>query len=301
MQVDQNAARRRAMVRTGRPWSALGWAAKVRTVACCWGIAGGVLHVQGCAAIATNPQVEPTRFSVVREQLVVHSNFELPARHRLLDELAAQRGDLLTALDLPPSDESIHVYLFDSEEVYQSYVKRLYPPFADRRAFFMQTDTRLLVFAHWGDRLAEDLRHEVAHGYLHSVVPKIPLWLDEGLAETAEVPRADAGLNPPHLQLLLAQWVGGTWRPNLERLEQILAAEQLSQVDYAEAWAWAHWLLANPERREILTAYLVELRREPQAMPLSARIRHVAGAPEQALVAHLYALAPERSSRSQRP
>ena len=92
--------------------------------------------------------------------------------------------------------------------------------------------------------------------------------------------------------------MGGTWRPNLERLEQILAAEQLSQVDYAEAWAWAHWLLANPERREILTAYLVELRREPQAVPISARIRHVAGAPEQALVAHLYSLAPERASRS---
>ena len=52
-----------------------------------------------------------------------------------------------------------------------------------RRAFFVETDTQLSVYAQWGDRVAEDLRHEVTHGYLHAVVPNVPLWIDEGLAE----------------------------------------------------------------------------------------------------------------------
>ena len=50
----------------------------------------------------------------------------------------------------------------------------------------METDTRLTVYAYWGDRVAEDLRHEVTHGYLHTMVPHVPLWLDEGLAQLAD-------------------------------------------------------------------------------------------------------------------
>ena len=39
------------------------------------------------------------------------------------------------------------------------------------RAFFVESDTRLNIYAYWGDRVAEDLRHEVTHGYLHAMVP----------------------------------------------------------------------------------------------------------------------------------
>ena len=41
----------------------------------------------------------------------------------------------------------------------------------------------------------------MAHGYLHSAFPSIPLWLDEGLAEYFETPRGDAGLNGRHVAL----------------------------------------------------------------------------------------------------
>ncbi|GIT30210.1 MAG: hypothetical protein Ct9H300mP1_22560 [Planctomycetaceae bacterium] len=33
----------------------------------------------------------------------------------------------------------------------------------------------------------EDLRHEFTHGVLHSSLKRVPLWLDEGLAEYFEV------------------------------------------------------------------------------------------------------------------
>ena len=69
----------------------------------------------------------------------------------------------------------------------------------------METDARLAVYAQWGDRMAEDLRHEVTHGYLHSVVPDVPQWLDEGIAKFYEVPRGQRGLNCPLFDRLLVK------------------------------------------------------------------------------------------------
>ena len=92
----------------------------------------------------------------------------------MFEELTAQRPDLCHRLALPCSDEPIHVYLFETAERFPGFIKLHHPEFPDRRAFFVETDARLLVYAQWGDRVAEDLRHEVAHGYLHSVVPNVP-------------------------------------------------------------------------------------------------------------------------------
>lgn len=249
--------------------------------------------VQGCTAPLPRMPILPARHTLVREQLVLYSDFPLPPHHRLLEELAAERGDLLSKLDLPTSEEPIHVYLFDNEERFASFLRQHYPHFPTRRAFFVESDTRLAVYAHWGDRVAEDLRHEVAHGYLHSVVPNIPLWLDEGLAEFAEVPRGAAGLNRPHVELLLRQlWQQG-WRPHLERLEQLRSAGEMTQADYAESWAWVHWLVeSDPARRQILVDYLKELRRQGTAAPLSARLRGHYPQPEHLLTGHIHSLAP---------
>ena len=69
--------------------------------------------------------------------------------------------------------------------------------------------------------MAEDLRHEVAHGYLHAVVPNLPLWLDEGLAEYFEVPRGLDGVNRPHVDRACRRAWPTTGGPNLARLEQL--------------------------------------------------------------------------------
>ncbi len=44
----------------------------------------------------------------------------------------------------------------------------------------------------------------------------------------------------------------------------------MTQADYAEAWLWVHWLLhSQPQQRELLTQYLLALRRaEPIAQQL---------------------------------
>jgi hypothetical protein len=251
-----------------------------------------VSTLAGCATWRPNvggPKL-PQATNTVLDQLVVYSDSTLPQRHRLLEELNGQRGLLRTKLNLAPSDERIHVYLFDSADELKSFMRVKHPDFPDRRAFFVETDTRLQVYAYWGDRVAEDLRHEVAHGYLHSMVPHLPLWLDEGLAEYFEVPRGDRGLNERHVHEIESVQPDG-WHPDLRRLEQLHTAGQMLQLDYAEAWLWVHFMLeTTPERLELLRGYLQALRSEESPEPISQRLRTLHLDYERKLLDHLAAL-----------
>jgi hypothetical protein len=245
---------------------------------------GLLLVAAGCRTLERAPAL-PEESSLVRDQLVIYSDFGLPKQHRLLDELALQRHDLSQRLQLPVTEEPIHVYLFSSPASFQDFMHRHHPEFPQRRAFFIETDTRLAVYAHWGDRVAEDLRHEVAHGYLHAAVPHLPLWLDEGLAEYFEVPRGHRGLNRPHVDMLLDEIARRAWRPNLRRLESLAAASDMSQLDYAESWAWIYFFLeTDAARRALLQEYLQTLRKEGAAPPLSSALNRIAPDPDSALL-----------------
>ncbi len=225
------------------------------------------------------------------DQLVIHSTLELPSQHRLLEELRLLRTDLLQTLALPASNEPIHVYLFETEQKFDEFMRSSHPNFPLRRAFFVESDTRLSVFAFWGDRVAEDLRHETSHGYLHSVMRNIPLWLDEGIAEYFEVPRGTGGLNLPHGQQLLTMLMTQGWRPNMARLESLTAVGEMRQEDYAESWAWVHWLLhTEPERRVLLQQYLQSIRSQAVYLPLSAAVKSGTPDAEHKLCDHLFAL-----------
>jgi hypothetical protein len=50
------------------------------------------LLFSGCALAPKLPDL-PRDANLIRGQLQIHSDFELPQRHRLLDELTAQRSD----------------------------------------------------------------------------------------------------------------------------------------------------------------------------------------------------------------
>jgi hypothetical protein len=248
-----------------------------------------VLLSSGCATGLLKSRLTlPNQNTLVRDQLVIHSDFPLAAKHRLLEELTAQRDDLCRRLALPHSDEPIQVYLFDTSERFEAFMRLHHPEFPDRRAFFVETDTRLSVYAQWGDRMAEDLRHEITHGYIHSVVPNVPLWLDEGIAKFYEVPRGQRGLNRPLLERLTLRCDRERWQPDLRRLEQFPPTYNMTLDDYAEAWVWVHFLMeSRPGCLELLRAYLADLRRDGAATPLSARMTPLLGHPETALIEHL--------------
>jgi hypothetical protein len=247
-----------------------------------------LLSLLGCRGWPRAAELPDTHHMRVG-QLEFHSNFEIPEDHRLVRDLTAEREDVCRTLGLPCGNEVIHVYLFRDAETYAQYLSRHFAGVPSRRAFFLESDTRLSVYAHWSDRVAEDLRHEVAHGYLHAVAPGLPLWLDEGLAEFFEVPRGQYGLNRPHLDLLSDMMKHEGWQPDLTRLERLTDAAQLDQRDYAESWAWVYALLhSEPEQRELLTGYLAEIRERGAAVePLSKRLVAHHGEPEQTLAKYL--------------
>lgn len=251
--------------------------------------------LSGCASFRKTEIKAPSEHSVVAGQLVVQSDFPLSPQHRLLEELVVLRGELMRKLDLAPSDEPIYIHLFENEDRYYQYVSRRFPVLPQRRAFFLETDTRLIVFAHWGDRVAEDLRHEVAHGYIHSVVPRVPLWLDEGLAECAEVPPGRHSVNLPHLTTLLSKQFKDGWIPNLQRLESMQTVDEMTQADYAEAWAWVHWLLeVDPARQQLLREHVDALREQRSIPPISAQLGTIYATPERELLEYLFELGKSR-------
>ena len=268
-----------------------------------------VASCAGCAHLASAPEWSlpprmlfrgqgldaadlPGRSEVVAGQLIIHADFPLPGQHRMVRELEAMRADVSQELGLPISDEPVHLYLFENPARYEAFVAARFPAFPARRAFFVETDTTLSVFAAWQDRVAEDLRHETTHGYVHAVVPTVPLWLDEGIAEYFELPRSNHGAHPAHVAHLAGRIIEGTWRPDMARLEALQSAGEMSQDHYAEAWCWVHWLLSTtPERRALLQDYLAGLRRDASTAPLSTRLRLVSGDPAGEVREHVERLA----------
>jgi hypothetical protein len=249
----------------------------------------------GCRALQFGP-TPPLESGIAQGQLVFHSDFPLPNKDGLVRDVVAEHDDVCRTLALPDTAEPIHVHLFRDHEQYAQFVKRHYPLVPQRRAFFLETDTRLAVYAQWSDRLGEDLRHEVAHGYLHAVLPNLPLWLDEGLAEYFEVPRGHEGLNPPHVELLGELIEHEGWKPNLEKLETITDCAKMTQQHYAEAWAWVHFLLqSEPARRDLLQGYLADLRRHGTAEPFSLRLATLHVEPERTLQEYVIALREEQN------
>lgn len=230
---------------------------------------------------------------MIRDQLVVHSDFYVPKKHRLLDEMTARRDDISELLRLPVSDEPINIYLFKRGDDFREYMNREHPKFPDRRAFFIKNDTTLTVLAYWGDRVGEDLRHEVTHGYLHSVVPNLPLWLDEGIAEYFETPRGKHGFNSTHVYQLANAFRRGDWSPDLKRLENLTDPSTMTQMDYAESWLWVHFLIESKIYRQLLQDQLARLRLDAESNPISIFVNAKLENANEQLVEHLKELSEE--------
>jgi hypothetical protein len=246
----------------------------------------------GCAGGLAGRLVPPQQNTLVRDQLTIHSDFPVAAHHRLFEELVAERNELCRQLGLPCSDEPIHVYLFDTAERFEGFIRLHYPQFPNRRAFFVETDATLAIYAQWGDRMADDLRHEAAHAYLHAVVPNVPLWLDEGLAKYYEAGRGQRGVNRTMLDCVAAKLKEGRWRPDLRRLEQFPADYNMTKDDYAEAWAWVHFLMeSRGQTLSLLQTYLSDLRRNGAATPISARLATLIPQPDAAMIERVRQLA----------
>ncbi len=244
------------------------------------GISSALL-LDGVAATGA-PQI------LVKDKIRVHALSPNPAQNLLVDELVELKREieLKTGIDLSTASTPIDVYLFKDEMSFREFTAQSNAVFSDRRAFFIRSNDALSVYAFWGMQVAEDLRHEVTHGYLHGVLPRLDLWIDEGLAEYFEVNPDFDGVNAAHLRLLVHLIQEGGWRPSLERLESIIDPTELTQTDYAEAWLWTHFLMSSPIGREVLKSTLASSGNVDR-VPCSVEVAQLMGDVERPLLDHL--------------
>jgi hypothetical protein len=238
----------------------------------------------------------PGKHSWRLSQYVFLYDFDLQHDLPLFQELARLRDQVYKELQLPAANTVVQVYLFEDRDRYDHFMWTKYPDLPRRRAFFVAQPRGvggaedLLVYTYWGDRIQQDLRHELTHALLHSVLKDVPLWLDEGLAEYYETPPEWQGVNYNYLSLIRRN-PERPFKPDLARLEQFSQVQQMNPAEYREAWAWVHLLLrGKPEARTALVNYVQQLRTTPNPGPLESRLTAVYPDLNEALQQHVAAL-----------
>ncbi|HVS34051.1 MAG TPA: DUF1570 domain-containing protein [Gemmataceae bacterium] len=239
------------------------------------------------------PPPLPSKYSFRVAPYVFVSDFEVPRDQPLFQELADMRDQIDKELQLPPSTTSVQVYLFEDRKSYEHFMQARYPDLPQRRAFFIAQPRTiggaddLEVYTFWGDRIQQDLRHELTHALLHSVIRDVPLWLDEGLAEYFELPPDWKGVNPAHVENMLHTG-SFPYKADLPRLEGLTKVEQMTPAEYRESWAWVHLMLRDkPEAKAVLTSYLRQLHQTAAAGLLEPKLAGVYSSPDDAFDRHL--------------
>ncbi len=248
----------------------------------------------GCQAV-DRPITLPVKHQVKCEQLLVLSDFKLQKDHELIRELSTLREQEARLLELPLQRDPVVVYLFNNEAEYRKYMAVTYPKLPPRSAYFVGSSTELAVYTHWGQSVREDLRHEYTHGLLHSAMKRVPLWLDEGLAEYFEISGPQPGGINREYATKLSTLLSQGWRPNMKRLEALGDDAQMRRSDYQEAWAWVHFMLhGSPEAKHVLLSYLTDLRTNPNPKSISRRLAAECPDFQERSMSYMARLAPEK-------
>ena len=203
---------------------------------------------------------------------VCRADFPMQGLERLLGELAGLQNDLAANLGVRGPAESIELYLFRDEQSYRRYLAHYLPNMPYRRALFFKGEGPGKVLVHRGTDFEIDIRHECTHALLHSTLPMVPLWLDEGLAEYFELPPERRAHGNPYLRSI--KWnVHFGLVPRLDKLEREGDFSKLDRNDYRNSWAWVHFmLLGPPEAKAELTQFLADIQASSPPGMLSERL-----------------------------
>ena len=204
---------------------------------------------------------------------VCWADFPLAGTDGLLDELAQLQQDLAASLGIQPAQTPIEIYLFRDQWSYRRFLRRYFPDVPYRRALYIRRGGSATVLAYRSRQLAVDLRHECTHALLHAVLPFLPLWLDEGLAEYFEVTPSERAFGCPHPSNV--RWaVRLGMESRLDRLENKGALEEMGASEYREAWAWTHFMLHGPDQaHDELVRFFADVQAHLPPGLLSDRLR----------------------------
>jgi hypothetical protein len=209
---------------------------------------------QACAA-------GPPHWVVSQEhgRIEVFSEFRVDPE-TLMVEIANVESELSSLLNLPARTNTVQLVLFRNHANYVSYLGNRLPEAKTRRALFFQNGDTGQIYAVQGRMLLTDLRHEFTHALLHQHLSFVPLWLDEGLAEYFENPRARR-LDSTRVTGLKWKARFG-WKASLTELESLNVPLEMTAADYANSWAVVCFLINHSsESRQILQDYVQTISR----------------------------------------
>ena len=186
----------------------------------------------------------------------LHASFALENIRQYRTELGDLERRLGQSLALPKPRQPVHVMLLADQRQYRRYLETYFPQAPIRPALFLQVSGPGMVFAYRSPEMWTNLRHEGTHAILHSVLPFVPLWIDEGLAEFFEREEPAKLAGHPHLKPLRRELRQGPPMP-LEQLEAWTDLGKMTGRDYRHAWSWVYYLLeSGPRTRQLVSAYL---------------------------------------------
>lgn len=216
-----------------------------------------------------------------------HSDHALASYKPMLDRLSVLQLDLQRVLELERPREPVHLFLFEHNETYNAYVRMYFPDAPSRRALYVKEGRGPgMVFAALNKEIEIDLRHEGTHALLHTVLPMVPLWLDEGLAEYFEQRQGERVKGGSHLSQMRWNTRFGNYI-RIESLESVERLEQMGAREYRNAWAWVHFMLHGPKPlRDELRAYLGDIQAHAAPGKLSDRLKRRVPDLEQQFVNH---------------
>jgi hypothetical protein len=203
---------------------------------------------------------------------VIRSTTPLSAGELAVADLGELERELRRVLALGPMRGEVEVCVLRDADEHRRVVAALHPKAPYRRALFVKQGERATVFTYRHDDLATDLRHEATHALLSDDLPRLPLWLDEGLAEYFEASGSERPAGPAHFDRLVWDFRLGQVE-SLVELEKKREVADLSRADYRHCWAWAHFLLHGPgPATAALWGFLTALRRGESPGELSDRL-----------------------------
>lgn len=200
---------------------------------------------------------------------IFHSNFSVSEIANEVNSFINVYYDIKARLKLPDPYEFTDIYIFENKEIYEAFFVKKFPGerihpsvFTKNYVVLKKDEDRCHIYLYRSEKTGEDLRHEGTHAILHSTLTKkIPIWLDEGLAEYYE--------KDPQKDYL---WFHDLWYEksllriqnksfmSLQNLEKISLTSSFPTAYYGDSWAWICFMLNGPDPiRTVLPAYIAEL------------------------------------------
>jgi hypothetical protein len=213
-------------------------------------------------------QVWPSNWST--GDFLFHSTVHESILRKHIDRLVLLPKEIEKSLGIELRECSIRVVVLSNAHEYDRYVSLHFPKAPKRRALFLQHRGPGLVLTYFHEDWIEDARHECTHAILHANGIRLPVWLDEGLAEYFEREQIDRRIHPVHFPAVVSQLRYGQV-VDLEEFEQ--QDHVLDSKSYRDAWSVVAFLLhLNDESRQALQSFVQDRKTGAAAGLLSRRL-----------------------------